>query len=380
MAATKRDYYEILGVSKTADKDEIKKAYRKLAMQHHPDRNRENPAAIEKFKEATEAYEVLSSDDKRATYDRFGHEGLKASGGGGGYDPRNFSGFEDIFGNSGPFSDFFEGIFGGGGRRTQSSGARHGQDLRFDLEVTLEEAAFGAQKRIEIPRREACETCHGSGAAAGTQSEVCGDCNGTGQIRRSQGFFSISTTCGRCHGEGRIVRNPCPDCRGSGQVKRTRTIQVRIPAGVSEDAHLKMAGEGEAGTKGGYNGDLYIVLHVKEHKWFERHGDDLVCEVPISISQATLGAEISVPTLDEKHVKLKVPAGTQGESILRVRGQGVAQLNRSGRGDLLVKIVVRIPDSLSGKQKQIMKEFAAVSNDNDSPQPTDLLARRRGRY
>lgn len=381
MAFGKRDYYEILGVGKSAGKEDIKKAYRKLAMQYHPDRNRDNPEALEKFKEATEAYEVLSSDEKRSTYDRFGHEGLNASGGAGGFDPRNFSGFEDIFGNFGPFSDFFDGIFGGGRRGGRStSGARHGQDLRYDLEVTLEEAAFGVQKRIEIPRREACEECKGSGAASGSQSETCPDCGGSGQIRRSQGFFSISTTCPRCHGEGRIVQNPCQSCRGSGQVKRTRTIQVRIPAGVSDEAHLKMTGEGEAGTRGGYNGDLYIVIHIQPHRWFERHDDDLVCEVPISIAQAALGAEITVPTLDSKRVKLKIPSGTQNDTILRVRGQGVPRVNSSSRGDLLVKIIVQIPDSLSGKQKQILKDYAAASNDTDSPQPSDLFARRKARY
>lgn len=382
MPSVKRDYYEVLGVGKTAGKEEIKKAYRKLAMQYHPDRNRDNPETLEKFKEATEAYEVLSTDDKRATYDQFGHEGLNASGGAGGVDPRNFSGFEDIFGNAGPFSDFFEGIFGGGrrGGSRASSGARHGQDLRYDLEVTLEEAAFGVQKRVEIPRREACDVCKGSGAASGTQSETCSDCGGSGQIRRSQGFFSISTTCPRCHGEGRIIKNPCQACRGSGQVKRTRTIQVRIPAGVSADAHLKMTGEGEAGTKGGYNGDLYIVIHVKPHKWFERHDSDLVCEIPISMTQASLGAEITVPTLDGKQVKLKIPAGTQTDTILRVRGQGVPLVNKTSRGDLLVKIAVRVPTSLSGKQKQILKDFAAASNETDSPQPSDLFAKRKARY
>ena len=382
MASGKRDYYEVLGVGKTTGKEDIKKAYRKLAMQYHPDRNRDDPEALEKFKEATEAYEVLSNDEKRSTYDRFGHEGLSAAGGAGSYDPRNFSGFEDIFGNFGPFSDFFDGIFGGGGRRGTrgASGAKHGQDLRYDLEITLEEAALGVQKRVEIPRREACDACQGTGAASGTQSETCPDCGGTGQVRRSQGFFSISTTCNRCHGEGRIVKNPCQACRGSGQIKKVRTIQVRIPAGVSDDAHLKMTGEGEAGTRGGYNGDLYIVIHVQAHRWFERHEDDLICEVPISIAQAALGAEILVPTLDEKRVKLKIPAGTQNDTILRVRGQGVPQVNRSGRGDLLVKILVRIPESLSGKQKQILKDFAAASNDTDAPQPSDLFAKRKARY
>lgn len=381
MASGKRDYYEILGVAKSAGKEEIKKAYRKLAMQYHPDRNRDNPEAIEKFKEATEAYEVLSNDEKRSIYDQLGHEGLNAAGGAGGYDPRAFSGFEDIFENFGSFSDIFSGIFGGGRRSGRSaSGARHGQDLRYDLEVTLEEAAFGVQKRIEVPRHEVCEECKGSGAAAGTQSETCPDCRGSGQVRRNQGFFSISTTCPRCHGEGRIVQNPCHACRGSGQIKRTRTIQVRIPAGVSSDAHLKMSGEGEAGTRGGYNGDLYIVIHIKAHRWFERHENDLVCEVPISIAQATLGAEITVPTLDSKRVKLKIPAGTQNDTILRVRGQGVPRLNSSSRGDLLVKILVQIPHSLSGKQKQILKDFAAASNDTDSPQPSDLFAKRKARY
>lgn len=379
MASTKRDYYEVLGVEKTAGKEDIKKAYRKLAMQYHPDRNRDNPEAIEKFKEATEAYEVLSSDEKRSTYDQFGHEGLSASGGAGNFDPRNFAGFEDIFGS---FGDLFENFFGGGGRRggrASATGARHGQDLRYDMEITLEEACFGAQKRIEIDRREVCDACNGSGAAEGSKTETCADCGGSGQIRRSQGFFSISSTCPKCRGEGRIISNPCPTCRGSGQVKRTRAIQVRIPAGVDGDARLKMGGEGEAGIRGGYSGDLYIVLHVAPHRHFERHGDDLVCEIPISITQAALGAEITVPTLEAKHVKLKIPPGTQNESIMRIRGQGATHLNRSGRGDMLVKIDVRIPETLTSKQKQLLRDFAAQTKENDAPEPADLLARRKGR-
>jgi molecular chaperone DnaJ len=382
MASKKRDYYEVLGVEKAAEKEDIKKAYRKLAMQYHPDRNRDNPEAMEKFKEATEAYEVLSNDEKRSTYDRFGHDGLAASGGAGNFDPRNFSGFEDIFGGSfGGFGDLFENLFGGGrrGSRASSTGARHGQDLRYDMEITLSEACFGAQKRIEVGRRESCETCNGTGAAEGSKAETCPDCGGSGQIRRSQGFFSISSTCPRCRGEGRIISNPCTACRGSGQVKRTRAIQVRIPAGVDGGASLKMTGEGEAGIRGGYSGDLYIVLHVAPHRHFERHGDDLVCEIPISITQAALGAEIMVATLEEKQVKLKIPPGTQNESILRVRGQGANHLNRGGRGDMLVKIDVRIPESLNAKQKQLLRDFADQSKENTSPEPTDLLARHRGR-
>jgi molecular chaperone DnaJ len=375
MASKKRDYYEVLGVEKTAGKEDIKKAYRKLAMQYHPDRNRDNPEALEKFKEATEAYEVLSNDEKRSTYDRFGHEGIAASGGAGNFDPRNFSGFEDIFGS---FSDIFEGFFGGGARRS-AGGARRGQDLRYDLEITLDEAAFGAQRRIEVPRHEMCEDCKGTGAAAGSQVETCPDCGGSGQVRRNQGFLSISSTCPRCRGEGRIISNPCMTCRGSGQIRRTRTIQVRIPAGVQSETHLKMSGEGEAGTRGGYSGDLYIVIHVQGHRYFERHGDDLICEIPISITQAALGTEISVRTLDAKQVKLKVPAGTQGESILRIRGQGAARLNRSGRGDMLVKIVVRIPETLSGKQKQLLRDYAALETEITAPEPTDLFARKRAR-
>jgi molecular chaperone DnaJ len=377
MASQKRDYYEVLGVEKSAGKDDVKKAYRKLAMQYHPDRNRDNPDAIEKFKEATEAYEVLSDDTKRSTYDRFGHEGLEAQGGVGGLDPRNFSGFEDIFGS---FGDIFEGLCGSRrSGRASSSGARHGQDLRYDLEITLLEAAFGTEKRIEVPRRETCEDCKGTGAAPGSQAEICTDCGGSGQIRRSQGFFSLSTTCPRCRGEGRVIANPCAACRGSGQIKRTRTIQVRIPAGVHSDAHLKMSGEGEAGTRGGYNGDLYIVIHVQPHRSFERHGSDLVCEIPISISQAALGAEITVLTLDSKQVKLKIPAGTQNDSILRIRGQGAQHLNRSGRGDMLVQIVVRIPESLSSRQKQVLRDFAALGTEDTAPEPTDLFAKRKNR-
>lgn len=379
--AAKRDYYEVLGVAKSATDDEIKKAYRKLAMQYHPDRNRGNEEALEKFKEATEAYEVLSDKEKRQTYDQFGHAGLDSSGmGGGGFNPNNFSGFEDIFGDFGGFGDIFSSFFGGGGgrRRGGSSSAMRGHDLRYDMEIEFNEAAFGADKKISIERDETCSECKGSGAAGNAGSEVCPDCGGAGQVRRVQGFFSVNTTCQRCRGEGRIIKNPCRKCGGSGLETRNRTIAVHIPAGVNNGAQLKLRGEGEGGVRGGSNGDLIVVLHVAPHRYFERHGNDLICEVPVSLAQAALGADIQVLNLEGQRVKLKVASGTQTGTVLRLRGMGVPFLNRSGRGDLLVKLLVRTPVSLNAKQKKLLKEFSELSGDSDSPEPTDLF-KRNGR-
>lgn len=369
--AAKRDYYEVLGVAKTATADEIKKAYRKLAMQYHPDRNRDNPAAMDKFKEATEAYEVLSSPEKRKIYDSYGFEGVNSSGGPQ-WDPNSFRGFEDIFGDFGSFGDIFGSFFGGGSRRQRRGGARDGRDLSIELTITFAEAAFGVEKTIEIARRELCNECKGSGAKKGTSSEVCPDCGGSGQVRRSQGFFSISTACGRCQGTGQILRNPCPACSGEGLERRKRKLSIKVPAGVGEGAHLKIGGEGEAGVKGGYNGDLYVAIRVKPHEFFERMEDDIVCAIPISFPQAALGCEIFVPTLDGKKAKLKVPAGTQSGSIFRLRGQGMHHLGRSSRGDQLVKIEVHTPEKLSAKAKKLVEELQEQLGAATSPEPLSL--------
>jgi len=376
--ASKRDYYEVLEVEKGATADEVKKAYRKKAMKYHPDRNRDNPEAMEKFKEATEAYEVLSSGEKRETYDRFGHAGVSNSGGAQ-WDPNAFSGFEDIFGDMGSFGDIFGSFFGGGGRRSRRSGSRDGNDLRYDLEIDFVDAAFGIQKKIKVPRKEKCNDCAGTGARKGTQSQICPDCGGSGQIRRSQGFFSIGTACSRCRGEGQVILNPCPSCHGSGQTKKTREISVKIPGGVTSDATLKIGGQGEGGIKGGYDGDLYVVIHVKPHKNFERVGDDIICEVPLGFTQVTLGDEIFVPTLNGKKARIKIPGGTQTGDIFRLKGQGVQHLGHAGFGDLLVKVDVKVPKKLSTKQKSLLKELAELSKESQSPEPVNLLSGKRGR-
>jgi len=373
---SKRDYYEVLGVAKGASEDEIKKAYRKKAMKYHPDKNRGNDAAMAKFKEATESYEVLSNKEKRAAYDQFGHAGVNASGGGRPqYNSSAFSGFEDIFGGGGGgFSDIFENFFGGGGgrsRRSRSTG-RPGNDLRYDLEIDFEEAAFGIEKRIEVPRKEVCSVCNGTGSADGNKPSTCPDCRGTGQVRRSQGFFSVSTPCPRCHGEGSIVSNPCSKCRGTGQVSARRTISVKVPKGIRDGAHLKIRGEGEAGQRGGSSGDLYVVIYVKDHKYFEMYENDVICEVPIAFSQAVLGDNITVATLDGKRAKLKIAAGTKSGSILRLRGMGPYRLGSSFRGDQLVKVVVDVPRSLNSKQKKALKEYAETVKIDSSPEPTKL--------
>ena len=382
MVANKRDYYEVLGVAKSSGKDEIKKSYRKLAMKYHPDKNRGNASAMNKFKEATEAYEVLANDEKRQTYDRFGHDAVNAAGAGGQrWDPNSFSGFEDIFGDMGSFGDIFENFFGGGrGRSSRRSGVKHGDDLRYDLEIKFEEAAFGIQKKIVIPRQETCHDCKGTGSQKQTKSDVCPDCGGSGQVRRSQGFFSISSACHRCQGSGYVIKDPCRACSGTGQVKKKRTISVKIPAGVESGSHLKITGEGGAGVKGGYNGDLYVVIHVSPHKYFERHENDVICEVPISFAQAALGAEITVPTLDGKRAKIKIPSGTQPGKIFRLRGQGIPMLGRSGKGDQLVKIDISVPKGLTSRQKELLREFAHINKDDTSPDPSSLFEKIKSRF
>lgn len=348
MAAAKKDYYEVLGVNRDASEEEIKKAFKKLAMKFHPDRNPDNPKAEESFKEAKEAYEMLSDDQKRAAYDQYGHAGVDPSMGGGG-----FGGF-----NSGNFSDAFGDIFGDifGGARSQRSNVYRGADLRYNLEISLEDAAKGTETKIRIPVQTSCETCHGSGARPGTSPVTCTTCNGHGQVRMQQGFFSVQQTCPKCHGTGKMVKEPCPTCHGGGRVKQNKTLNVKIPSGVDEGDRIRLSGEGEAGVNGGPTGDLYVVVHLKEHPIFQRDGANLHCEMPISFSTAALGGEIEVPTLDGA-AKMKIPAETQTGSVFRLRGKGIKPLRSSEHGDLMVHVVVETPVRLTEKQKDLLREF-----------------------
>ena len=353
----KRDYYEVLGVSRGATEAEIKSAYRKLAVRYHPDKNPGDEAAEEKFKEAAEAYSVLSDADQRARYDRFGHAGVSGAAGAASanWGAQGFGGIEDILGDLFGFGDMFGGRSAGGRRGS----AQRGSDLRYDLEMTLEEAASGMTAQLRIPRLEACETCSGSGAAAGTQPESCAACAGTGQVRYQQGFFSVARTCGQCRGTGRVIKNPCETCRGAGRVEREKQMEVKIPAGVETGSRLRVQGEGEAGTQGGPAGDLYVVIHVKQHDVFERQGNNLYASIPVTFAQAALGADVTVPTLEADHA-LKVPAGTQTGTVFRVKGQGMPALGGRGRGDLFVSVTVVTPTTLTREQRKLLEQLAQI--------------------
>ncbi len=349
--AAKKDYYEVLGVNKDASEEEIKKAYRKLAMKHHPDRNPDNPKAEEQFKEAKEAYEMLSDEQKRAAYDQYGHAGVDPSMGAGA--GAGFGGFSDAFGDI--FGDIFGGARAGGGQR---SNVYRGADLRYNMEISLEEAAKGTETKIRIPVQSTCETCKGSGARPGTQPVPCTTCNGHGQVRMQQGFFSVQQTCPKCHGTGKMVKDACPTCNAAGRVKQNKTLSVKIPAGVDEGDRIRLSGEGEAGVNGGPTGDLYVVIHLKPHAIFQREGGNLHCEMPISFSTAALGGEIEVPTL-EGAAKMKIPAETQTGGVFRLRGKGIKPLRASESGDLMVHVVVETPVKLTEKQKELLREFDA---------------------
>lgn len=349
----KRDYYDVLSVNRDASDDEIKKAYRKLAMKHHPDRNPDNKESEEKFKEAKEAYEILSDAQKRGAYDRYGHAGVDPSAGPG-PGGQGFDGFADAF------SDIFGDIFGGGGGRGRSNVYR-GADLRYNLEISLEEAARGADKTIRIPTVEECDTCHGSGAKPGTQPKPCPTCGGAGQVRIQQGFFSIQQTCPKCHGTGRIVPDPCRDCGGAGRVKRQKTLEVKIPAGIDEGMRLRHAGHGEPGVNGGPPGDLYVEIHIRAHTVFQRDHDDLHCEMPISFTIAALGGEIEIPTL-EGMARLKIPAETQSGRVFRLRGKGIRNVRSQAHGDLMCHVLVETPVNLTDRQKELLREFEEVSS------------------
>ncbi len=349
----KRDYYEVLEVSRTATVEEIKKAYRKKAVQFHPDKNPGNQEAEEKFKEATEAYSALSDADNRAKYDRFGHAAF-SSGGGGGFQGADFSGFEDIFGDI--FGSFFGGQGGGDPRRGRG---RSGSDLRYDLDITFEEAAFGCEKEVTIGRRAKCESCSGSGAAKGTSRERCPQCEGAGQIRIQQGFFTLARTCHACNGVGEVVRNPCKSCSGSGLKVKESKLKIKVPAGVDNGQRLKMRGEGEPGSSGGASGDLYVQLQVAPHELFQRQESELVCEVPITYAAAALGTEIEVPSLEGK-VKLKIPSGTQSGKVFRIKGKGIPVLGSSPqrRGDQHVRVFVHVPKKLSDEERTLLEKLA----------------------
>jgi len=358
---SKRDYYTVLGVNRDASEEDIKKAYRKLAMKHHPDRNpdEKGSASEDKFKEAKEAYEILTDARKRAAYDQFGHAGVDPAAGFGaagarGAGPEGFGGFADAFG------DIFGEIFGQQGRGGRGSGVFRGADLRYNLELSLEEAARGTEARIRIPTMEACESCKGSGAKPGTSSKPCPTCHGRGEVRVSQGFFSIQQTCPQCHGSGKIIPEPCESCQGAGRIRKHKTLSVKIPAGVDQDDRIRLSGEGEAGVNGGPTGDLYVVVQLKPHAVFQREGADLHCEMPIGFATAALGGEIEIPTL-EGHAKVKIPPETQTGQVFRLRNKGIRPVRGSVIGDLYCHVAVETPVKLTSRQKEILREFEAIN-------------------
>ncbi|HVE49796.1 MAG TPA: molecular chaperone DnaJ [Casimicrobiaceae bacterium] len=356
MATSKRDYYTVLGVQRDASDDDLKKAYRKLAMKHHPDRNPDDTSCEAKFKEAKEAYEVLTDAKKRAAYDQFGHAGVDATagfGGGRGPGPEGFGGFADAFG------DIFGEIFGQG-RGGRGNGVFRGADLRYNLELSLEEAARGTEAKIRIPTLEQCVTCHGTGAKPGTSPKTCATCAGRGEVRVSQGFFSIQQTCPTCHGTGKVVSDPCATCDGAGRTRKQKTLSVTIPPGVDQDDRIRLAGEGEAGVNGGPNGDLYVVVQLKPHPVFQREGADLHCEMPVSFATAALGGEIEIPTL-EGHAKLKIPAETQTGQVFRLRNKGIRPVRGSVIGDLFCHVAIETPVHLTSRQKELLREFEAIN-------------------
>jgi len=351
---SKRDYYEILGVAREATDQQIKSAYRKLALKYHPDRNPGDHTAEERFKEAAEAYAIVSDSEKRSLYDRYGHAGVSGAGAGG-FDPNAFAGFEDIFGNLGDLFGFGD-MFGGRRRR---GGPQRGSDLRYDLEISFEESFTGTETSIQIPREETCESCKGSGAAPGSSPEVCPHCSGSGQLRFQQGFLTVARPCSTCRGSGRVISKPCQACRGAGRVGRERKITAKIPAGIATGQRLRLYGEGEHGAAGGPPGDLYVVVHVQDHSFFHREGDDLYCEVPVSFPTLALGGDLRVPTLvgDEE---LKVPAGTQPGARFKVRGKGMPNVSGRGVGDLYVIARATVPKKLTREQKHVIEELAKV--------------------
>jgi molecular chaperone DnaJ len=369
----KRDYYEVLGVSREASQDDVKRAYRKLAMKYHPDRNPGDKEAEDKFKEAAEAYEVLHDEEKRARYDRFGHEGLAGQAQGFSNFEDIFSHFSDIFGSGGGGS-IFDGIFGGmgGGGFAGGRNVRAGASLKCRVNIAFEEAAFGCAKTIELRRNELCESCSGSGAAAGSKPKQCPTCGGRGQVYRNQGFFSVATTCPNCHGQGTIIDKPCASCRGEGHTPKTVRIRVNIPGGVEDGTRLRVPDEGEPSASGGPRGDLYCYVFVEDHDFFERRGDDVVCEVPITFSQATLGTDLEVPTLRGK-ARVKIPAGTQSGQVFRLRGQGFPHLQGYGEGDQIVQVILETPKKLTKRHEELFRELADLDEKHVSAKRKGFL-------
>ncbi|HWK98150.1 MAG TPA: molecular chaperone DnaJ [Pseudolabrys sp.] len=365
----KKDYYETLGVARDAGEDELKKAYRKLAMKYHPDRNPGDKAAEAKFKDLNEAYDVLKDAEKRAAYDRFGHAAFEQGGGGGGH------GFGADFAST--FSDIFEDLFGMSGRRGGGSGRERGSDLRYNMEITLEEAFAGKNAQVRIPTSVTCEVCSGTGAKAGTKPKACSTCGGAGKVRHAQGFFTLERTCPTCHGRGQVIDDPCAACAGAGRVTRERTLQVNIPAGVEDGTRIRLSGEGEAGVRGGPPGDLYIFLSLEPHELYQRDGADLHCRVPISMVTAALGSEIEVPAIDGSEAKVKIPAGTQSGSRFRVTGKGMPVLRSKQTGDLYVQVAVETPQKLTKRQKELLAEFEKLSSDHTQPESSGFLSRVR---
>jgi molecular chaperone DnaJ len=360
---TKRDYYEVLGVDRDVADDQLKSSYRKLALKYHPDRNPGNNEAEEKFKEASEAYEVLRDSQKRKIYDQFGHQGLEGSGFSG------FSGFEDIFSS---FGSIFEDIFGFGTGSRSGSRAQRGADLRYDLTLDFMEAAFGTETQIDLQKMEVCPSCEGNGCEPGTHPETCGTCRGSGQVSRSQGFFTVRTTCPHCHGNGQSIPHPCKGCKGNGQVMVSKTVSVKFPAGVDNGSRLRLTGEGEAGVYGGPPGDLYVFTSVKPHEYFQRDNTDIHCQVEVSFVQAALGASISVPTLNSKKT-LEIPKGTQPGDLFRLRNNGIPSLRTGQRGDQIIQVLIKTPTSITKKQKSLLREFDKIENSKISSKLKNIL-------
>ncbi len=375
MATTKRDYYEVLEIERSATGDEVKRAYRKLAVKFHPDKNPDDPHSEEKFKELGEAYDVLMDPDKRAAYDRFGHAAFTQGGGfagGGFHDP--FDIFREVFGGGGMGGGIFETFFGGGG--TQAEDRQRGSDLRYDMQITLEEAAFGVEKEIEIRKLDTCDKCNGSGAESGSRTISCPACGGRGQVISSRGFFQISQTCPRCRGVGQVIEKPCRACAGEGRLEKASRVKLKIPAGISEGSRLRSSRNGEAGIRGGPQGDLYVVIHIKEHEIFQRDEDNLYCELPIPFSVAALGGEVAVPTLDGR-ANLKVPAGTQSGQTFKLRGKGIVHVNGRERGDLLARLIVEVPTRLNAEQRGKLEEFADLCGEENAPMHKSFFERAK---
>jgi molecular chaperone DnaJ len=353
---SKRDFYEVLGVNRDASEEDIKKSYRKMAMKYHPDRNPDSKESEEKFKQCKEAYEILSDSQKRAAYDQYGHAGVDQNAGAGGF--RGGPGFNGDFSDA--FSDIFGDIFGGARGGAGRSQVFRGADLRYNMEISLEEAARGCERQIRIPAHERCDSCHGTGAKPGTQPKTCSTCGGHGQVRMSQGFFSVQQTCPTCHGSGKQIADPCGKCHGAGHVKSTKTLNVKIPAGVDEGDRIRLSGEGELGENGGPAGDLYVVTHIKPHTVFQREGVDLHCEMPISFTTAALGGEVEIPTLDGM-AKVKISSETQSGKVYRLRGKGIKAVRAANYGDLMCHVVVETPVNLTERQRELLREFDEIS-------------------